>query len=139
MRSLSLLFIAGAIILVVLAAVAGFYLIGSPAHIRAVKLDERRVEELKRLDNAINNIRRAGNALPASLDDVVRMPAWDHLRIADPGTGAPYEYRAISPDEFELCAIFALSTDNLPGEPSAVWRHPSGRHCFSLNAKATAH
>ena len=53
--------------------------------------------------------------------------------LDDPVSGAPYGYRVLGPDRFELCALFNLPTEREPTRPYAgapSWWHGAGRHCF---------
>jgi hypothetical protein len=45
----------------------------------------------------------------------------------DPETGAPYEYRRVDGNRYELCATF--TGDGGEG----FWRHSAGRHCYSFD------
>ncbi len=69
--------------------------------------------------------------LPASLDDVRVGARQRRPRIADPESGAPYEYQVMSESTFRVCATFARVRDN-PGD--VAWNHPAGRHCFEFDA-----
>jgi len=127
----SFLVIAG--LAVVVAVAAALTVLGSPAHQRDLRFDERRAGDLGRLDTAIGAYWKAEGHLPASLADLHS----DDIRLdrKDPQTGAPYGYRAIDTRHYALCAVFAADNhggdaDNpLPDFPSQ-WVHPAGRHCF---------
>ena len=61
--------------------------------------------------------------------------------IADPVSGAPYEYAATGPRTYELCARFSTDTAlQPPGDYASRdphWAHGIGRQCFDRTA-ATA-
>lgn len=133
-----------AVILVML--VSGFFIVGSPAQQRQIRMDERRVSDLQTIQSQIINYWDLKDKLPAELsqleDDITgfRVPE-------DPETGAGYEYSAKGDLQFELCASFNLestsdSNENsriatpyvydvkYPASVSEVWDHGSGRVCF---------
>jgi hypothetical protein len=123
--------IAGVVITTVMAAVAaGLMFTGSPARQRLLRLDERRVADLNRLNWAVTSYLQERSELPADLEDLVGR-SLDVLPL-DPSTGAPYEYAARPPAAFELCAVFSLpSVDTSPND---FWFHDAGRRCFALDA-----
>ena len=79
-------------------------------------------------------------ALPPSLAVLGSQPGI-RLSIADPVTGAPYEYAATGARTYRLCARFstdtALQAPNDYPSSDAHWAHGIGRHCFDRTA-ATA-
>ena len=51
--------------------------------------------------------------------------------LADPATGAPYEFAATGADRYRLCAVFATDTAQRRFAPDADdWIHAAGRGCF---------
>jgi hypothetical protein len=122
--------VAGGAIAVVIGTIAGaLVLIGSPAEQREYRMDERRVRDLRLVADSVNLYWTRRGRLPASLDEIARefgVPA------ADPAGGAPYAYRAIADDSYELCATFVRDSSTSPGGPAAVdfWSHGRGRQCF---------
>lgn len=117
------------------AVVAGLWMMGSPAHQRALRLDARRVTNLRTLTISIQRYWRVHQALPADLAavDPKRMSS------ADPLTGKPYAYEKTGTDTYRLCAHFqAASPDRDEARSRYVavtaysleWQHPKGRHCF---------
>lgn len=129
------------------AAIAGFFIIGSPGTVRLKKFDDIRIQHLQGIQSEILAYWQAKGRLPERLDDLN-----DLLRgfrsPADPLTGGSYEYEKKSDKTFVLCAKFALkseSTDNAFAPKyapypeyargpflgqSETWGHPSGRFCF---------
>lgn len=113
---------------------AALAVLGSPAHQRDLRLDERRAGDLARLDSAIGEFWKSEGHLPSRLAD---LPARNGLLDAkDPQTGAPYGYRAIDTRHYALCAVFATDNTREEGDDDPVgyfgrqWAHPAGRHCF---------
>ena len=116
-------------VVVIVAALAGLYLSGSPSEQRLLRLDERRVRDLNQLANAIQIYWQEQDQLPATLRDVVDGRRLDRLP-ADPDDRRDYEY---SPGEktFRLCAEFDRSSPE--SDVVEFWNHPAGRHCFEFD------
>ena len=127
----------GAAILIVATAVAaGVLVLRTPAEERALRLDERRVQDLQGIERAIERRWLAQPHLPATLDELARQTA-PPLAAADPVTGSAYEYRAVSRTQYELCASFAAASPGLAeGQPRDFWSHAAGRECFRVEARA---
>jgi hypothetical protein len=121
--------------LVVAASVAGaIAVIGSPAHQREQRFDERRVRELRRLAEAVERHGRSATRLPASLAELAAVPGSANLVFEDPVTRQPYGYRALGGRRYELCARFTTSRragDGSEYDIDANWSHPAGPHCFA--------
>lgn len=129
--------------LVVVTLVCGFAIVGSPLAERLRKLDERRVEDLRAVEAAIDRICLGDPAsrpreqapemqrpLPGSLDEVVKEAPDQRPSVLDPATGASYEYAVSGATSFELCAVFDQVRDV---DYDARWNHPAGRHCFAFD------
>jgi hypothetical protein len=91
--------------------------------------DERRVEELSLIIEAIHNFRGVQQRLPYTLEELATSTR--NLTWTDPSTGEPYEYVMINKDVYSLCGIFETdaSSDafgNLPG----FLRHGIGHTCI---------
>ena len=110
------LFLAGAIALAVLAIAGGLYVLGSPATIRARRLDDQRVRDLGNCASAIATYWRDYDRLPASIGEV----------------GLACEYAPRQGTAYELCAVF--ERDDTPRDER--WRHQAGRNCFLLDARS---
>jgi len=125
-----------AIAAVVLAIGAGLAVLGPPSEVRARRLDEQRVNDLRGWSMAIDAFWTANKQLPGSLDEVKRQQAWSYLAARDAESGAPYEYRATGASTYELCATFARASEPDGGSRrDALWDHPEGRVCFPLEAR----
>lgn len=130
--------------LVLLTVVWGGVLVGSPASERARKLDARRVQELGRIEAAMDRLclgphetrskegppKALVAPLPSTLADLAAASVEDRPRLVDPATGVPYEYRLTGQSSFELCATFARPRDE---DETPRWNHPAGRHCFAFD------
>jgi hypothetical protein len=126
----------GAICFVMIGAVlAGLNVLGSPAHQRALRLDQARVQDLSVISRGIANYWKQHHALPVDLSgyDVSGGRSVDHA------TGKPYVYSLLSVESYSLCATFDAASD--PGneaqrvpyiyvQDAPKWTHPAGQHCF---------
>jgi hypothetical protein len=112
-----------------LALALGFFDFGTPAHARAVALDDRRVSDLVTIGERIHNDWRQKHrkAAPPNLGGLDILP--DDL--VDPETRIPYEYHALKGTTFQLCASFAQS-EVPPSNPS--YKHGAGRTCFTRDS-----
>ena len=122
----------------------GMIVAGTPMEQRLVRLDERRVNDMRSIQQEIYNIAYEGSdrynngkpytrlphPLPATLDDVVAKALNVRPSITDPSTGAAYEYEPKA-TSFSLCATFDTVQDK---DYDVFWNHPAGRHCFEFNA-----
>ena len=143
LRKIHRAYAAWAIVLFAIAVVWAFQQIGSPARERLRRIDEQRLRDLQGIRRALEIlcVDRAGpvprlvDRLPQTLQEIDAKArrgdavGWA-LALSDPETKEPYEYRAISETEFELCARFELPRQRR-WEP--FWNHPAGRACFQLN------
>lgn len=130
--------------LIVLATLmTALWVMESPMKQRDRRIDERRTDQLDAIADAVEAWTREHKRLPASLAELARQPG-SSLAIADPVTGAPYEYQVLSESGYRLCASFATSTaDRGPGTDRISWNekhwmHPAGRHCFDRKARQSA-
>jgi hypothetical protein len=120
----------GASLAVVIAVVLGFVSLGGPSNQRLVQADNKRVQNLVSLAYQVNNKWGSSNhSVPTTIDG----PQANSLN--DPITHQPYQYRAKSGNEYELCATFDRDNrkDNT-SDQNPFWNHPRGHFCFSLDA-----
>lgn len=119
--------------IVVLSIVLGFFNLGAPSSQRELRADAQRVQQIYQLSTEINNYWTSHTSqLPPGIDQL------PNGGVGDPITNAPYEYHPRQGSQYELCAVFTRSSDRRKrvSIPDA-WVHPSGRHCFQLNATVT--
>lgn len=121
----------------------GIVVAGSPMHGRMQRFDEQRLSDLKTLQNEALNIvygqsryepvvhRSLPKPLPKTVDEIAKNAEYQTPNTVDPETGAQYEYRVVTPTNFELCATFDLV---LAQRYDIFWNHPEGRHCYQFNA-----
>ena len=130
--SAPLVFAAALSLVAALAVAVGLLLIGSPAHIRVLRLDEQRVSELTSLANSIASYRRSHNKLPDKLEELAQSAFW--LPTLRHG---PYEYRPTGTFTYQLCADFGAASDDFPppADRLAPWAHSRGHFCFTREAR----
>lgn len=129
-------------LLILIAVVAGFFIVGTPQQARQYRLDETRVSNLQNIQWQVISYWQKKQSLPATLTDV-NDPIANYTVPADPATGASYVYKRTSPLDFTLCATFAEpsrgpSAVTVPepagvsGAPSKTdsWQHAAGEVCF---------
>lgn len=121
---------------VVAVVIGGILLLDSPAEERSRRLDERRVSDLREIAYEVDTFWTREGMLPPSLEELSNEERIVR-ELADPETGAPYEYRVLGDNSYELCAVFASEMDvrgrDVPYE--YVWFHGAGRQCFQLTAQ----
>src|SRR3989339_672232 len=118
-------------IVVVAAVVAGIASIGLPGEQRQARLDQRRIEDLQRIVEAVELHHREHGQRPAALAPAAARPGWG-LALFDPVSGEAYEYRPLQGGRFELCAVFTTDSGERDGSGWSApleWRHGAGRHC----------
>ena len=113
---------------------------GSPYRERLRRLDESWLQDLRAITQEIGNWTRKGRPLPPSLGVLASDPDSPSLRLRDPVTQKPYDYRLIDARHYELCATFvtvdSLGNEGGPGEAAGFWKHPAERTCYALEASA---
>lgn len=124
------LFITAGVILAIAAAVSTM---DNPQLARFKRLDEKRMQNLLSLSNAVNSFRTKSHKLPESLEQLVKDQGLAQLPLVD-DQGRPYEYGAKTDDAYDLCATFdAASRDGRypSGSPLSA-KHPAGHYCFNF-------
>ncbi len=125
---------AGAVVVLVIAL--GLYVAGAPATARREALDERRVNDLQTLSEAVNDTHELTGRLPDRLADLIgddtRMR---RVQLSDPARGTFYDYRALDSTTFVLCATFDVASSLGPygAGVNPFWRHGAGRACFTFH------
>jgi hypothetical protein len=122
--------------------VGGFFIVGSPAHQRDIRLDNQRVSDLQMIQSETVNYWQQKNVLPTKPSDLQDSISGFATPV-DPETSAEYEYIVKGDLSFELCAIFKSESVGavgnggmtkpvrVSGDPySENWTHTAGRVCF---------
>ncbi|MEO2194598.1 MAG: hypothetical protein ABGY72_00715 [bacterium] len=121
-----------AVVAVGVAVTLGLRGAGSPSAERSRRIDERRVEDLRRIAETVDLYWTRQGGLPESLDPLVATDG-EPTDFRDPVTAARYEYRTLTGSSFELCAQF--DTESAFVEQDNFWRHPANRYCFKVDAE----
>ncbi len=119
---------------VVAMVILGFWAIGAPKNQRTLRADTKRVQDLYQLSAQIQaHWTSRGHTLPESLS---QLPG---VVLVDPITRTPYDYHLRDGNRYELCATFSQASQqkDATSRPS-IWTHPTGYHCFTLNAAEAA-
>jgi len=97
------------VVLVVGAVSWSFSIMGSPSTQRALRLDDRRVNDLQSIQYQVINYWQQKEKLPADLKELVN-PLSGYSLPVEPEfeKGKTYEYAIKGPLTFELCATFSL-------------------------------
>jgi len=150
------------IVIVLVAIVGGFVIVGSPAKQRDLRFDSQRVGDLSNIQwQVLNNWQQKGK-LPATLSEMEDSISGYKIPT-DPKTEKDYSYRVINAAtstatttvSFEICADFALDSQDTKGRgdfgggggfgysrdmayPSYEgidnnWEHNMGKVCFERN------
>lgn len=140
------------VVLVIVAIVTGFVVVGSPTKQRNMRFDNQRVWDLQNLQGQVVNYWQQKEKLPVTLADLDD-PLYGSMIPTDPETKAQYEYSVTGDFVFELCSTFALAYEDTQGRgeygygrggypmmdisyPSSIggmdtnWKHEAGRACF---------
>lgn len=125
--------------------VVTFMYIGTPQQQRALRLDERRIQDLQSIESQLYNFWQQKERLPDTLSELTT-PLYPFATIPlDPefARGAVYEYQKTGILDFTLCATFSsdMPTQHLryketvrkvyPESASYTWEYTKGRVCFT--------
>lgn len=118
-----------ATIVVIVAVVLGFRVLGGPGSQRLVRTDQRTLQALGQLAQQINSKwQYGGKTLPANLD------IFPESAKKNPVSGTAFIYRVKSPTEYELCSAFLTDNHTAPDVNTAdPWLHPKGDYCFTFD------
>ncbi len=139
-------------VLALAVVVAGFFIIGTPSHVRDLKLDAQKVNDLTSIQYQVVNYYQQKRALPAKIEDL-QDPLSGYTLPVDPEQGLSYSYEATAKLTFKLCATFNALTPETAGQgsygsggrdiavsyPSVIgikgtednWKHGVGETCFA--------
>lgn len=129
--------------IVIIAIVAGFLVVGTPAYQRRHRFDEQRIQQLQNIQNEIINYWQRTHVLPGQLSDL-QLSGYGFSVPVDPQTGEPYAYHRTGDFSYQLCGLFQTE-----GEPKVFpntkaasypytgdhyimmdWSHSAGNICF---------
>ena len=127
--------VAGAIMLV--SFVGAFFIVDSPLESRTRSYDNRRANDLTNIRYAVDGHYWEKSVLPASLEEI-KNTSQPGLSVADPKTGAPYEYQVTGENTYQICATFETSNKNLPEGNREIYAsvaYDPGRNCYDYIAQ----
>jgi len=125
-------------VLVLVAIVTAFFVVGSPTSARLNQFDQQKVYDLQEIQYQIVNYWQTKEKLPATLADLTDSISGFEAPV-DPQTKLPYQYTIKDAEglSFELCATFNKQTQsNTPKSSYPVvskdqnWDHTAGEYCF---------
>lgn len=130
-------------IVVLVAVVGSFFIIGSPQSARLFQFDQRKVNDLQGIQSQIVNYWQKKGQLPSTSADLSD-PISGYIAPTDPQSNKSYVYNVKDSASltFELCAEFNLeSRANQPSPKYAYpvdgisqnWEHGKGIICFERN------
>lgn len=134
----------GVSLLVLVAVVGAFFVMGTPSQQRMLRNDSTRMNDLENIESQLTDYYRTTEKLPTTLD-ALKDPLVGGYFGNDPATGEPYEYATTGTLSFELCATFELpfpeidetrvDTSNWRTQEmlrqKENWNHAEGRTCFT--------
>ena len=133
------IFIYIVIVLVAIAVIAGFFIVGSPQEERLRRFDEKRVQDLQSIQYQIINYWTSKSVLPVTLSNLNDSIS-GFIVPKDPVSGLDYTYRIKNSNNliFELCANFEtaglvnnqLTKPVYPYGMEENWQHDKGMKCF---------
>lgn len=106
---------------------------GTPADLRRIKLDDRRIDDLRKLESAVDLYHQQHGRLPGTVSELASRPG-NTLALTDPETAAPYRYAPLVGRNYRLCAVFTTNTSRTQVESDQEWQHGAGAHCFDMEA-----
>ncbi|MCX6723328.1 MAG: DUF5671 domain-containing protein [Candidatus Staskawiczbacteria bacterium] len=134
-------------IIILIAVVGAFFIVGSPVTARLIQFDQQKVSDLQNIQYQVVNYWQRKEVLPNSLSDLNDKIS-GYVVPVDQQTNANYEYNIKDATNlsFELCATFNRQTpsDNSrqvqyvvdpsvwppKGSLLSSWYHETGRVCF---------
>ncbi|MBX9765512.1 hypothetical protein K2X83_02635 [Patescibacteria group bacterium] len=132
----------GVSLIVAVAVVASFFIIGSPETARHMRYDDQKVADLQNIQWQLVNFWQLKQTLPESLEEL-KDPIGGYTVPVDTQTGESYRYERTSNSSFKICAIFnapsreTMRTDSSPMRPLPAidpsnenWIHGVGETCF---------
>ena len=140
------IFVGIVVVAVSAVAIAGLVVAGTPSQERARQFDNRRINDLQQLSQAIDQFWTRNARLPETLADMQSRREYYVPSLQDPRSEQPYEYRVTAGKTYELCATFETDASNASQQdPYArpyyakggadFWTHGKGRVCYTIEAQ----
>lgn len=129
-------------VLILLAVVFGFSVMGSPRTQRLLRYDDQKVSDLQNIQWQVISHWQTYGTVPSTIQELNNSSSINYYNLPkDPQTGEDYGYIKTSELGFEICADFnrANKKENSQIMPMYVdrmgtnenWQHEEGRQCFS--------
>lgn len=120
------------IVVIIISFVGAFFVIESPKTARNKAYDSTRSQDLTNIKYAIDNYYSEYKKLPDNLSDLKENNAY--LKLNDPESKTPYEYKITDETSYELCAEFEYSNKDTSNQESYLYgtefSHDAGYNCF---------
>ena len=136
-------FVGAVILLVLLALLYAFSVMGSPGKQRALQFDQRRASDIQQISYAIDSYWEKEGKLPLSFEELKTQPYLYIQSVKDPKTQQLYEYRVLEGKKYELCAVFETDSSEYQQRAKVptpfseeIWNHGIGRTCFEKEAQS---
>lgn len=120
--------------LVVVSIIGGFFIMGSPQSMRALRYDQERTSHLSEIQYQVINFYQTKSRLPENLEELTDSVS-GYRPSVDPKTGLPYTYTKNDALSFTLCGTFEKAS---PESSTAAypyqeenWTHDAGEECFT--------
>jgi hypothetical protein len=137
-QRIHVMFSAAMSVVVISAVVWGVVLVGSPATARLQRFDHQRLEDLQTIYRELQSLchdpdvkGQLKRELPGTLEELADLARSERINLNDPETQQPYVYSVKDGTSYELCATFSLERNS---DAEVFWNHPTGRHCFTVDA-----
>lgn len=122
-------FVSLIILIILITAITGFFVIGSPTSERNRRFDQQRTNNLQEIQYQIVNYWQKKEVLPDKLSDLEdKLTGWKSP--LDPQTQKDYEYFKTGDKSFQLCAEFNQEAKQDINIMDYNWNHTKGRVCF---------
>jgi hypothetical protein len=130
----------GAAIVVLVSIASGFFMMGSPATVRMMRLDDQKVSDLQSIQSQVTYYWQSKQKLPENSREL-EDPLMGFVLPKDPQSMQDYGYRITkAPYSFEVCADFNLASEtydtdktvarHVGGAEAETWKHTAGQNCF---------
>ncbi|MBU0540664.1 hypothetical protein KKF59_02065 [Patescibacteria group bacterium] len=124
---------------VIVVAIIGFFLSGTPQEQRLKLTDEQRITDLQNITSAMDQYWYDKRALPPDLETLAKQRNIYISSLTDPTSGEAYAYTQTGASMYDICAAFDTDNEqdiknvaNLGAQGEAFWLHPAGLFCFNV-------
>jgi hypothetical protein len=122
----------------IVSMLAALYAAGSPFRQRQLRLDARRVGDLRAIQQNVETYFEREGGMPVELEALADNPATFLQNTTDPATRQPYRYERIDADTYTLTATFDLPSPPEQEQPAwnrdGFFKHSAGEQSFRLSA-----